>query len=45
MSLNGLTTPADVTAKMLQLAGATGAAVTGAGTGTTTLIANNGSGQ
>ena len=45
MSLESLTTPAAVTARILQLAGTTGANVTGVKTGTTTLIAYNGDGQ
>ena len=45
MSLEGLTAVADVTARIKTLAGSTGAAVLGAGTNTTTLIANNGSGE
>ncbi|KAL3417504.1 subtilisin-like protease [Phlyctema vagabunda] len=40
-----LTTPAAVTEKMLSLAAASGATALRTGTGTTTLIANNGSGQ
>ncbi|KAF8848994.1 putative subtilisin-like protease, partial [Acephala macrosclerotiorum] len=42
MSLESLSNPAAVTARILQLAGTTGANVTGVRTGTTTLIAYNG---
>ncbi|TVY24127.1 Subtilisin-like protease [Lachnellula hyalina] len=47
MSLENLTTVSDVTARILTLARSTGAVATGAGAGTstTTLIANNGSGR
>lgn len=44
MALEGLTTPAAVTARMKQLAATTGRAVAGASTGTTKLIAYNGDG-
>jgi len=45
MSLEGLTSVTDVTARIKALAGSTGAAASGVGTGTTTLIAYNGSGR
>jgi hypothetical protein len=44
MSLEGLTTPAAVTSRIKQLAGASGASVKGANAATTTLIAYNGDG-
>jgi hypothetical protein len=44
MALEGLTTPATVTARIKQFAGTTGRAVMGANIGTTTLIAYNGDG-
>ena len=44
IALEGLTTPAAVTARIKQLAGTTGRAVAGASRGTTTLIAYNGDG-
>ena len=44
MALEKITVPADVVARMKQLAGSTGAAVKGANAQTTTLIANNGNG-
>jgi len=44
MALEGLNTVASITTRIKQLAGNTGSAVTGAGTGTTTLIAYNGNG-
>lgn len=45
MALEGLDTAAAVTARMKQLAGATGAAAIGVNRATTTLIAYNGNGQ
>ncbi|TVY38691.1 Subtilisin-like protease, partial [Lachnellula occidentalis] len=45
MTLENLTAAANVTARIMALAGSTGAVVTGAGSGTTTLIGNNGSGR
>ncbi|KAH8749562.1 putative subtilisin-like protease [Hyaloscypha sp. PMI_1271] len=44
MSLEGLATPAAVTSRIKQLAGASGASVKGANAATTTLIAYNGNG-
>ncbi|KUJ13099.1 putative subtilisin-like protease [Mollisia scopiformis] len=44
MSLESLTTPAAVTARIKALAGTTGSNATGVSTGTTTLIAYNGDG-
>jgi len=44
IALEGLRTPAAVTARIKALAGTTGASVSRAGTGSTTLIANNGDG-
>jgi hypothetical protein len=44
MSLEGLATPAAVTSRMKQLAGASGASARGANAATTTLIAYNGDG-
>jgi len=45
MSLERLNTPAAVTAKIKQLAGASGAAAKGVNSATTTLIAYNGDGH
>lgn len=44
MGLEGITTAADMTARMRELAGTTGAAVKRQTAGTTTLIAYNGNG-
>ena len=44
MSLEGLNSTAAVTNRIKQLAGASGAAATGANSATTTLIAYNGDG-
>jgi hypothetical protein len=44
MSLEGLNTPAAVTSRIKQLAGASGASVKGINAATTTLIAYNGDG-
>jgi subtilisin family serine protease len=44
IGLENLTTPAAVNARVVQLAGATGKGITGAPSGTTTLIAYNGDG-
>jgi hypothetical protein len=44
MALEGITSPANVAARVKQLASGTGASVKGVRTGTTTLIAYNGNG-
>jgi len=44
MALEGLNSTVSVTARIKQLAGTTGRTVSGAATGTTTLIAYNGDG-